>query len=533
VRRARYDYLLVVGPGRSGSEFLYRTLEAHESFMFPEIKEGIYYRSSRTFRRARRRLRGKPGLLCDISNEAYNDPALIPGITTLKQEGVRILMMVLLRNHRERAFSMMQFRRSRGEPAALFGARYLEQTTIRDQLTPEALKAIYSIEVDTLTISFKALTRDTAAVLQVLADLCQTSGFDFIPGAAVNESVNPRFMWLSTFGWCCGYLLRRLGFRRMLQGIKNPDFVHRIFFVSGPVDRSRLHLSEESLNTLETSFLECGAIVERSSEKLGEGIYFRKADRHRQAPVTTQTPDGYEATQRRTFGRLVRAGVYGTGFEHSAKAKNFVRNCLRTWVPVAGDRGLRILDCGCGTGVWLDFIRGELERGGDSSHQYYGFDLTPEMIEVAHERLRTIPPAHLRIGDIMAAGSYAFDGEASLFDLIFCYDVVQQLPPQLQLQACEMMTAHLTTNGTVLILDQDCHSLFGRAMGYANLLKHRFGLPLLPTHYTATHYPPLGKLAHRFAGRGWRTGIVSSPNGRKRALTIQRSSAAEGDFEQV
>ncbi len=39
------DYLLAVGPGRSGSEFLYENLKSKPGFVFPEIKEGCYCRS--------------------------------------------------------------------------------------------------------------------------------------------------------------------------------------------------------------------------------------------------------------------------------------------------------------------------------------------------------------------------------------------------------------------------------------------------------------------------------------------------------
>ena len=83
-----YDYLLVVGPGRSGSEFLYRLLRDHPGFVFPEIKERYYYRSPRAFRRARKRLDGRQGqILCDVANLAYADARLSRGVEALREEG--------------------------------------------------------------------------------------------------------------------------------------------------------------------------------------------------------------------------------------------------------------------------------------------------------------------------------------------------------------------------------------------------------------------------------------------------------------
>ncbi len=273
-----YDYLLVVGPGRSGSDFLYRILKDHPDFALPEIKDRFYYRSPRAFKRAWKQVHGQQGkLLSDIAPDAYNDPGLSEAVETLRREGFRILLMVLVRNHRDRAISMMRFRKSRGEPSALFGDRHSEEVTVRDRLVPKVLLDIYRIDVDILTVYFSALTKDTAAVLEVLASLCQASKFNSVPQGAVNESVSPRFIWLSAFGWSCGIALRKLGFRRLLQRIKENELVNKVFFVPLSQDGEKPRLSEESLKVLDASSLECRAIIEISSERMGEGIYLRKA----------------------------------------------------------------------------------------------------------------------------------------------------------------------------------------------------------------------------------------------------------------
>ena len=88
----KYDYLLVLGPGRSGSDFLYRILKSHPAFAFPEIKEGRYYRSPQAFTRVWGEMQGGGKLLCDIENSAYLDPKLLPGLMALKERGKRELM---------------------------------------------------------------------------------------------------------------------------------------------------------------------------------------------------------------------------------------------------------------------------------------------------------------------------------------------------------------------------------------------------------------------------------------------------------
>ena len=274
-----YDYLLVVGPGRSGSEFLYRLLRGHTSFIFPEIKERYYYRSPGTFRQARKQLaRGEPGqILCDAANLAYADPSLPPSVDALRQEGFRILLVVLLRDHRERAISMIQFRTSRAELSALLGPRRLEKAVVRDRLTPERLANVFRTDADVLTISFAALTRETGAVMDVLTSLCGTPKFDCTPPQqAVNQAVRARSLWLAAFGRWGGYTLRRIGFRRLLQRIKENQAVNKALFVPLTDDAERPRLSEESLNTLDASAIECRSIVENSSRQVREGIYLRK-----------------------------------------------------------------------------------------------------------------------------------------------------------------------------------------------------------------------------------------------------------------
>ena len=242
----------------------------------------------------------------------------------------------------------------------------------------------------------------------------------------------------------------------------------------------------------------------------------------------------YAAAQQRNFGALARAGRFPADFRHKPEARAFVREAVLASIESiesvaaapAGSAagGLRILDCGCGAGAWLDFIRSELTGRVAVPPRYYGFDLTPEMVHLARLRLPDLPPGRLRQGDILNPESYSFDAEEPRFDLIVCYDVVQQLPGDLQLPACETVAAHLADGGVALIFDRERNSLFGRVMGGAKFLRRHLKLPLVPAYYTAARYPPLNRFARALEQRGYRTGIQAASNGRRRAMTVRRPS---------
>lgn len=270
-----YDYLLVVGPGRSGSDFLYENLKNHPELAFPEIKEGYYYRSPRNFDKALRGLQGKT--LVDIANLAYKDPSLTKGLEQLAAKGCRTLIVVLLRDHYDRALSMMRFRKSRGEISALFGRRRLEDAVIQDRLKPSDLLGIYRCGVDVLTVSFPTLTQDTGAVLDTLSTICGVSHFNYAARGVVNESVRTRHILLSAFGKSVAVALRGLGFTRILQKLKDNQSIRNLFFVPLAQDARGMSISQANMNILQGAYLKCRSMIRCVSDEIGEGIYFRRA----------------------------------------------------------------------------------------------------------------------------------------------------------------------------------------------------------------------------------------------------------------
>ncbi len=271
-----YDYLLVVGPGRSGTDFLFRNLQAHPQFDFPEIKEGGYYRSPRRFRAHAGRARPAGRILADVTNLAYRDQALAPGAARLHAQGVRVLLVVLLRDHRERARSMVRFRTSRGHVSAWLGAR-LEQGVIRDRLTPRQVDDIFGIGVDVLCLEFSALIERPRQVFRCLTDLCGVPELRRVSTQAVNPSVRCRSVVLAVTARLGAALLRSLGFRRLLQRLKDSQVLDRLLFVAANDVDDPVGLTREHERLLQQTHDECLETIHKHAPPLADGVYFRSA----------------------------------------------------------------------------------------------------------------------------------------------------------------------------------------------------------------------------------------------------------------
>ena len=271
-----YDYLLAVGPGRSGSTFLYENLKRHPAFDCGEIKDSRYYQAPRRFEKLRQQ-KNKETILTDLSNLAYCDPLLVRGVRALRNRGYRILIVVLLREHCARAVSMIRFRKSRGEFSALFGVRHLEEAVVRDRLAPAHLVDIFQLDVDVLTVHFTALIGKPMAFLNRLSDICGTPKFDRVALRKVNESVQARNLMFSACGKLIARTLRGARCRRLLQRLKNSDFVNHLFFTARREEKDGPQLSAENTALLQASFRACCAVIDDASEQIGAGIYFRKA----------------------------------------------------------------------------------------------------------------------------------------------------------------------------------------------------------------------------------------------------------------
>ena len=250
--RSTYDYLLAVGPGRSGTTYLYRLLRDHYAVAFPEIKEAGYYRSPDRYRRARRRL--PPGtLLGDVDNGAYLDPGLPEAVVRLRGQGQRVLLAVVLRDQVERAECMMRFATSRGRQLRRGGAGALER--------------------DVVALDFQRLIREPEALLNGLAGWCGIPAWpEALPRGGVNAGVAARWAPAAALGAALAGGMRRLGLLTALQGLKDSRRVQDLFFRALPAgggDCAAGTLAPEHVALLRESDRECRDWVEPGPGRAG------------------------------------------------------------------------------------------------------------------------------------------------------------------------------------------------------------------------------------------------------------------------
>lgn len=239
---------------------------------------------------------------------------------------------------------------------------------------------------------------------------------------------------------------------------------------------------------------------------------------------------GYRGAQQSAFGSLVNQGVYGTGFRHGDTARAFFESAMDAVIKEhrpAPAAPLRVLDCGCGPGAWMEALDEASAQRDWPELEQYGFDLTPEMVDVARRRLRNrLPPERLEAGDIADPAAYRFPGATEGFDIIFAYDVVQQLPVKMQFDAVETMAGALTDSGALVVFDHDSASAYGRKMGRKKLLTRYLGVSLVPRYYLNAAYPPLRRFAEKLEGKGFQVLLKHDDLERKFCLIVRRSAGA-------
>jgi 2-polyprenyl-3-methyl-5-hydroxy-6-metoxy-1,4-benzoquinol methylase len=232
----------------------------------------------------------------------------------------------------------------------------------------------------------------------------------------------------------------------------------------------------------------------------------------------------WKATQKESFAELIQRGVYSVDFDHSAQARRFVAECIQgIAAAIQTPRNeIAILDCGCGTGAWLDCVEGTVRLSGSTSIQCYGFDLTPEMVEVARERLTGRVSRHnIHEGDILDDTAYEFEGGPRLFNVVYAYDVIQQLPRADQLRGCMMMVKHVAPGGVALIFDHERNSVYGAIMAAKKLATKYLSIPLVPAFYLNARYPPLASFARQIRSTTRYSTEISPALDRKRRVLVR------------
>jgi SAM-dependent methyltransferase len=228
----------------------------------------------------------------------------------------------------------------------------------------------------------------------------------------------------------------------------------------------------------------------------------------------------YTDTLVSTYRELVRTGTYSAAFTQSDWARRFVSDVLGQSLAAIAPRPMSILECGSGTGIWLADLS-VLTAGREV--RLHGFDLSPEMVEAARQRFANLgSTVDVQVSDLFDPRAYDFDGTVQ-HDAVYAFDVIQQLPGDLQARAVAALYDHVAPGGWLLIFDHDRRSRYGRVMGLKKWLRRHFDLPLVPRFYIHARYPDLRALRwvlERMGGT--EVSIRVEQEGRKRALIARR-----------
>jgi SAM-dependent methyltransferase len=266
-------------------------------------------------------------------------------------------------------------------------------------------------------------------------------------------------------------------------------------------------------------FLGRGGRFRRIAKKLG----LQRESKLQREWRRSEHGQNYEQSQKEAFGSLVANGVYHTGFRHAAELESFFRTSMGCAIEYVSDTNdAAVLECGCGAGVWLDTL-GEIDKPWKTV-RYYGFDLTPEMVDVARQRLTgRMEPLHLKPGDVMDDASYLFGEADSGYQVVFAFDLVQQLPRKLQLEACRKMLSHVEPGGCLVVFDHERWSLHGIRMGLRKFVTRYLRIRLVPDFYCNARYPSLAGIANALSRESdVEAAVTVSEEVAKRALIVRR-----------
>jgi len=230
---------------------------------------------------------------------------------------------------------------------------------------------------------------------------------------------------------------------------------------------------------------------------------------------------GRESLVERYHG-LIRGGVYSSSSKHGPPDRRFFAEVLTAIVDVLPARPVAILECGCGSGEWLDEAGRLAMASRATAVELAGFDITPGLVDLARERLRDrAAPERLLVGDVIDPEVYATLG--GTFDLVFAFDVVQQLPRAEQRHAVERMLGAVRAGGALVVFDHDRDSPYGRRMGMKKWITRHLRIPLVPRWYIHAAYPPLGRYAASIVGRhDLAVDVITRPYWPRRALVVRR-----------
>jgi len=141
----------------------------------------------------------------------------------------------------------------------------------------------------------------------------------------------------------------------------------------------------------------------------------------------------------RSYLRFIRLFAYPQGIRAYFRRSPLLRS------------NLRILDAGCGTGIATLALREALLDRGFQTVSLQGFDLTPKMLDIFRETLRTraIDGVRLALADVLHLETLANGWND--FDLVVSASMMEYLPRERLIDALSGLRSLLNESGSLLL----------------------------------------------------------------------------------
>ena len=236
-------------------------------------------------------------MLLDVADTAWSDPRL-DAVAALVRRGLRVLVVVLLRQHRDQARLVMAYRRSPVLPGDLGAARGPRGARARGgarQPHPRGARA----HIRARCGHPRGRVRDTRRreprpVLSAVARLFGAEPFARVDAVPVNRAEAVQSAPLAAAAKGAAWTLRSLGARRLLQALKDDPRIARL--VCRPAGTGDVpELSDAAAACLDRRHAARRAGVETPCAPLGEGLWLARPEVsgvRRDCRVREGLPDG-------------------------------------------------------------------------------------------------------------------------------------------------------------------------------------------------------------------------------------------------
>ncbi|MFG1200980.1 class I SAM-dependent methyltransferase [Xanthobacter aminoxidans] len=131
-----------------------------------------------------------------------------------------------------------------------------------------------------------------------------------------------------------------------------------------------------------------------------------------------------------------------------------INSFIRRHIP--SDRQIKILDVGCGAGDVIYWLKKA------NYHNISGFDISPEMIELAHSRGVT----EVKLSDINQAIS---ETESNSIDVVICFDIFEHLSRHELFYISDEIFRILKPGGKIFVHTPNASGIFGGSIRYGDI----------------------------------------------------------------